>query len=210
MSSIDIATFNMAVQYARQGYKEKAFDCIKTVAQNNANNLDLILWGIYTAPNNERAQTLLDRAKTLNPDYPALVEADRWLTNEILNLPQPEAGYYLFPPDPQIVINSLTINQQTIISPPLAPTQPAYYSQPYYLAPQPAYVMPPPIIINNVPAYACPFCRSPYPPLTSTRVSTGGWITFGVLLVFFFPLCWIGLLAKTPYSYCGQCGAKFN
>jgi hypothetical protein len=205
----DIATFNMAVQYARQGYKEKAYDCIKSLAQNDANNLDLILWGVYTAPNLERAQALLDRAKSLNPDYPALVEADLWLTNEMYDLPQPAEGYSLFPPNPQIIINSLTINQQTIIAAPMAPPQPAYYSRPYYPPPQPTYIMPPPIIINTVQAYACPFCRSPYPPLTGTRVSTGGWVTFGVLLVFFFPLCWIGLLSKTPYSYCGQCGAKF-
>ena len=209
MDGNDIATFNLAVQYARQGYKEKAFDCIKALALKDGNNLDLILWGIYTAPNFERAQALLDKAKTINPDYPALVEADRWLTNEMLGLAQPEVGYPLFPPDPRQTVTSMTISEQTIVAAPLAPTQPAYYSQSFYRQTQPVYMAPPQVYINAAPAYACPYCRSPYPPLTGMRVSTGGWVTFGILLVFFFPLCWIGLLSKTPYRYCGQCGARF-
>ena len=210
MDANDIATFNQAVQYAEHGYKEKAFECIKALAQKDGNNLDLILWGVYTAPNFERAQALLEKARSLNLGHPALVEADQWWTTEMLGLPHPVGGYALFPPNPQLTINSLTINQQTIIAPTLAPTQLVYYSQSFYQQTQPVYMAPPQVVINTVPAYACPYCRSPYPPLTGTRISTGGWVTFGILLVFFFPMCWLGLLFKTPYQYCGQCGARFS
>ena len=46
--------------------------------------------------------------------------------------------------------------------------------------------------------------------MTKRRISTGGWITFGVLLVLCFPLFWIGLLIKEDYRVCGTCLAKLD
>ncbi len=59
-------------------------------------------------------------------------------------------------------------------------------------------------------AFRCPACMSSYPPRTERRISTGGWITFAALLVFFFPLFWIGLLIKEDVLVCQTCNAKLS
>ena len=51
----------------------------------------------------------------------------------------------------------------------------------------------PQMLMHNQPAhlsqpYRCPHCMSQFLPRLERRVSTTGWITFAVLLVFFFPL----------------------
>jgi len=66
---------------------------------------------------------------------------------------------------------------------PLAYQQPAHLSQPY----------------------RCPHCMSQFLPRVEKRISTAGWITFAVLLVFFFPLFWIGLLIKEDVRICPTC-----
>ena len=59
-------------------------------------------------------------------------------------------------------------------------------------------------------AYRCPSCMSQYLPRIERRISTAGWITFAVLLVFFFPLFWIGLLIKEDVQFCQACNAKIR
>ena len=55
----------------------------------------------------------------------------------------------------------------------------------------------------------CPNCRNRFAvPRLERRISTAGWITFSVLLVFFFPLFWIGLLIKEDVRTCPGCGTK--
>lgn len=56
--------------------------------------------------------------------------------------------------------------------------------------------------------FRCPRCMSQYPPRLERRISTAGWITFAVLLVFFFPLFWIGLLIKEDARICQSCNTK--
>ena len=58
------------------------------------------------------------------------------------------------------------------------------------------------------PNYRCPKCMSRFLPRTERRISTAGWITFSVLLVFFLPLFWIGLLIKEEVKVCPSCGSK--
>ncbi len=53
--------------------------------------------------------------------------------------------------------------------------------------------------------YRCPHCMSQFLPRIEKRISTAGWITFAVLLVFFFPLFWIGLLIKEDVRTCPMC-----
>ncbi len=60
------------------------------------------------------------------------------------------------------------------------------------------------------PHYRCPKCMSQYLPRQEKRISTAGWITFSVLLVFFFPLFWIGLLIKEDVHVCPSCNSKVN
>ena len=52
--------------------------------------------------------------------------------------------------------------------------------------------------------FRCPYCQSNLPPEV-TNISTGGWITFVLLLFFCFPLCFIGLFIKEDYRVCRSC-----
>ena len=56
--------------------------------------------------------------------------------------------------------------------------------------------------------FRCPHCMSQYVTRMERRISTAGWITFAVLLVFFFPLFWIGLLIKEDVRVCQSCNSK--
>ncbi len=58
------------------------------------------------------------------------------------------------------------------------------------------------------PPFRCQSCMSQYPSRIERRISTAGWITFAVLLVFFFPLFWIGLLIKEEVQVCQTCNSK--
>lgn len=69
------------------------------------------------------------------------------------------------------------------VNQPLAQYQPLHLSQPY----------------------RCPHCMSQFLPRIEKRISTAGWITFAVLLVFFFPLFWIGFLIKEETRICPSC-----
>lgn len=66
---------------------------------------------------------------------------------------------------------------------------------------QPMAFRPPSGLAN----YRCPHCTSTYLPRHERKISTAGWITFAVLLVFFFPLFWIGFLIKEDTFVCPSC-----
>jgi DNA-directed RNA polymerase subunit RPC12/RpoP len=54
----------------------------------------------------------------------------------------------------------------------------------------------------------CHRCDSTARPYTSWVISQSGWVVFVVLLILFFPLCWIGLLMTEPEYRCADCGAR--
>jgi DNA-directed RNA polymerase subunit RPC12/RpoP len=56
----------------------------------------------------------------------------------------------------------------------------------------------------------CPYCDSTERPRTAWVISQSGWILFAVLLFFFFPLCWIGLLMTEPEYRCSDCGRRLD
>ena len=58
--------------------------------------------------------------------------------------------------------------------------------------------------------YRCPRCGTHYLPIIERRVSTAGWITFALLLVFTFIFFWVGLLMKEDVSVCPVCRYKLN
>ena len=58
--------------------------------------------------------------------------------------------------------------------------------------------------------FRCPRCMSQFLPRMEKRISTTGWVTFAVLLVFFFPLFWIGLLIKEDVHVCQSCNLKLG
>lgn len=53
--------------------------------------------------------------------------------------------------------------------------------------------------------FRCPHCGSTELPVVSRRISTAGWIVFFALLVFCFPLCFVGLFIKEEYRMCNWC-----
>ena len=56
--------------------------------------------------------------------------------------------------------------------------------------------------------WRCLQCSYLGPPVYGQKTSAGGWIVFGLLLLFCFPLCFLGLGMKEPFTKCPQCGAK--
>jgi predicted RNA-binding Zn-ribbon protein involved in translation (DUF1610 family) len=53
--------------------------------------------------------------------------------------------------------------------------------------------------------YRCPHCGTNFLPILDRRISTAGWITFALLLVFTFVFFWIGLLIKEDVPICPIC-----
>ena len=123
----------------------------------------------------------------VNPyDHAAPPRAYSWKTDEFQTQNEPR---------PTIPINRIQprIDQ-------FAPTQVGY--QPAPLAYQNLQQM--------MHSFQCPRCMSKYTPRIERRISTAGWITFAVLLVFFFPLFWIGLLIKEDAVVCQTCNLRVN
>lgn len=58
--------------------------------------------------------------------------------------------------------------------------------------------------------FRCPYCGSDAFPTTRSKISEAGWVVFVLLLVFCFPLFWIGLLIKESYRECTDCGMKIG
>ena len=54
-------------------------------------------------------------------------------------------------------------------------------------------------------SYRCPNCGTTALPIVERRISTAGWITFALLLVFTLVFFWIGLLIKENVSVCPVC-----
>lgn len=60
------------------------------------------------------------------------------------------------------------------------------------------------------PGYQCPRCHTHQPPLITKKISAAGWVVFAVLMVFFFPLFWIGLLIKEEVRVCPVCNVRIS
>ncbi len=54
-----------------------------------------------------------------------------------------------------------------------------------------------------------PYCGSRERPYWRQQISSGGWVVFAVLLVLFWPLCFLGLFIKDVRS-CYECGIQFE
>ena len=75
----------------------------------------------------------------------------------------------------------------------------------YYPPPMPAYYAPP---MAMAAPWRCPRCAYAGQAMVTTKVSTGGWILFVVLLFVTIIFCWVGLLIKETKMMCPQC--KFS
>lgn len=58
--------------------------------------------------------------------------------------------------------------------------------------------------------FHCPRCATTMMPRFDRKISTGGWITFAALLIFFFPLFWVGLLIKENVRVCSICNLQID
>ena len=108
-----------------------------------------------------------------------------WKTDEYQTQSEPRVKPRIAPTQP--------FDQQQATTP-FPSTQPLVYGGPQYLA-------------QN---YRCPNCGTTALPIIERRISTAGWITFSLLLVFTFIFFWIGLLLKENVSVCPVCRAKLS
>ncbi len=184
MNSDDVALFQLAKQLARSGQKQAAYDQLCTIRANgNDNDPDLLFWIAFTTPYQSEAQQVLDTVARIAPDHPGLPDALAYQGQRW----QQQAQLY-----------------------PQQPVQP-YPQQQVQVYPQQVYM---PLYAQQyvplVPALHCPYCHTYAPPLIKRRISTAGWVVFGVLLFFTIIFCWIGLLIKEDYRVCSYCGASLG
>lgn len=58
--------------------------------------------------------------------------------------------------------------------------------------------------------FRCPYCQTAAPPTVGRRIGTAGWVVFFALLIFCFPLCFVGLFIKEEYRQCSWCRAALS
>lgn len=65
-------------------------------------------------------------------------------------------------------------------------------------------------IMQHLVGYHCPRCGTTAAPIVQSRISTGGWVVFVSMLLFCFPLFFIGLLMREDYRVCPICLAQIG
>ena len=84
------------------------------------------------------------------------------------------------------------------------------YTPPAPNAYAPPAVQQPPHIKPRPAGYSCPYCHSTAPPFALQKISEAGWIVFAMMMLFCFPLFWVGLLMKEDQRYCSACRARLG
>ena len=80
-------------------------------------------------------------------------------------------------------------------------------AHPNYQPPAVAYspMTNPQLMRQQLGGYHCPRCGTTALPITKTKISSGGWIVFVLMLIFCFPLFFIGLLMREDTRVCSVC-----
>lgn len=76
-------------------------------------------------------------------------------------------------------------------------------------------------VVRQVPIIECPYCHGRAPAIIKSKVSTGGWVLFAILLlgllllgfmgiILGFPVCCFALLIQEKYQVCAFCGIKLG
>jgi hypothetical protein len=86
-----------------------------------------------------------------------------------------------------------------------APVPPPNYG---YGPPPSPYAIVPVGQVGMVP-WRCMTCGYTGQAMIVQKISTGGWITFAILLATCLPLFWIGLLIKEPRCQCPNCRTTY-
>jgi hypothetical protein len=84
----------------------------------------------------------------------------------------------------------------------------AGFSEPQQV--QPLVQTPSPTPQPQASGYHCPRCGTTAPPQINRKISTGGWIVFAAMLLFCFPLFWIGFLIKEEERVCSMCFTRIG
>lgn len=65
---------------------------------------------------------------------------------------------------------------------------------------------------SDEPCFRCPFCRYRGAPVVSSKITTGGWIAFWVLLLSLVGalFCWVGLLMREEVRSCAACRVRLG
>jgi hypothetical protein len=227
----DTHLYEQAAAYALAGQREQAYDLFRHISLRNPNDSNLTFWRMYTAPTTEKAEGLIRLARLNDPDNIILPEAEVWLDNRKHERPQPEGGFSRFPPRPiGTLANPFANNFKPEFFPRMALERGPDQAQAQVVMPVPT-VMPVGVMPATsastftpsaqafafaptpapAPAYQCPRCGSVVPPITKRRVSKGGWAAFVILLILFFPLCWVGLVfQRESYQVCGHCNCELG
>lgn len=75
--------YNTALQQAvyqfQTGDKTQAYQSFKNLQYDNPNDINLLLWLAYSAPDLEIAYTYIKRAASIQPDSPSVAQAWLWL-----------------------------------------------------------------------------------------------------------------------------------
>jgi hypothetical protein len=58
--------------------------------------------------------------------------------------------------------------------------------------------------------YSCPYCGDKSRPRTYQQTSRTGYYVFVLLLIFFFPLCWLGFFIREQRVRCRGCGIQLG
>jgi DNA-directed RNA polymerase subunit RPC12/RpoP len=58
--------------------------------------------------------------------------------------------------------------------------------------------------------FECPFCHAHDRPRLESRVTTGGWVVFALLLLICFPFSVLGLFIKEEYRVCRSCNIRLG
>lgn len=58
--------------------------------------------------------------------------------------------------------------------------------------------------------FRCPYCGSHAVPYFRPKISAAGWVVFALMLLFCFPLFWVGLLITEQQRFCQDCGIKLG
>ena len=82
MNPADIEAFQQAVVLAQAGQKQEAYYRFRQLLINNPQDIKLLLWVAFTAPDLPQAERFINRATAIDRNNPSVRQADNWLRNE--------------------------------------------------------------------------------------------------------------------------------
>jgi len=79
MSPFGLALFNQAIALAQSGRKAEAYQCLISLMQTNPNDQNVLLWLVFTAPNIQESEVILNRIPPTDSNF---ANARNWIAEE--------------------------------------------------------------------------------------------------------------------------------